>query len=82
MSPQQSERLYDALKQKGVPAEIELYPDVGHGFLKDAKPDTPTVARAMAKLSAFLAATFPNQPATPDMRHTVAKSKHPTSFSR
>ncbi len=82
VSPHQSERLYDALKQKGVPAEIDLYPDVGHGFQKDAKPDMATVNSAMAKLSAFLAATFPNQPAKPETRHTVAKAKHPVSLSR
>jgi acetyl esterase/lipase len=59
--PSQSQKLYDALKQKGVPAEIVLYPDVGHGFLRGNAPDAATVTEAMAKLTAFLAATFPSK---------------------
>jgi dienelactone hydrolase len=55
-----------------VPAEIVLYPDAGHDFLKDGSPDTATVTKAMAKLTAFLAASFPNKPAKPEIRHTVA----------
>jgi acetyl esterase/lipase len=71
--PGQSQKLYDALRQKNIPAEITLYPDVGHDFLKDGKPDAATVTKAMTKLVTFLAATFPNKPAKPDIRHTVAK---------
>jgi acetyl esterase/lipase len=74
VSPLQSTRLYDALRQKGVPVEIVVYPDVGHGFIKDEKPDSDTVAMAMAKLCDFLAATFPMQPVKP-----AAKRK---AFSR
>jgi acetyl esterase/lipase len=59
--PEQSQKLYDALKQKGVPAEIVLYPDVGHGFLRGNAPDAATVTEAMAKLTDFLAATFPSK---------------------
>ena len=59
--PSQSQKLYDALKQKGVPAEIVLYPDVGHGFLRGNAPDSATVTQAMAKLTAFLVATFPRK---------------------
>lgn len=62
VAPKQSQALYDALRKKGVPAEIEIYPDVGHGFLRDSKPDAATVTRAMAKLTSFLAATFPPPP--------------------
>jgi acetyl esterase/lipase len=72
VSPKQSRKLYDALRKKGVPAEIALYPDVGHGFMKNGAPDAATVNKAMAKLVAFLAATFPNKPAKPNIRHTVA----------
>ena len=60
--PGQSQTLYDALRKKGVPAEIEIYPDVGHGFMRGDTPDTATVTRAMARLTAFLAATFPAMP--------------------
>jgi hypothetical protein len=42
-----------------------LYPDVGHGFAKNSDPDAATVTKAMAKLTDFLAATFPNMPAKP-----------------
>jgi acetyl esterase/lipase len=72
VSPKQSQRLYDALKQKGVPAELVVYPDVGHGFAKNGSPDGATVSKAMAKLIAFLAATFPNKPEKNSIRHTVA----------
>ena len=72
VSPKQSQKLYDALKQKGVPAEIVLYPDAGHGFMKNGNPDSATAGKAMAKLTAFLAATFPNKPQGPAIRHTVA----------
>ncbi|HMH65117.1 MAG TPA: alpha/beta hydrolase, partial [Rhizomicrobium sp.] len=68
--PKQAQQLYEALKQKGVPAEIAIYPDVGHGFMRGNAPDTATVAKAMAKLTAFLAATFPA--GKPPIRRTVA----------
>jgi acetyl esterase/lipase len=63
VSPKQAQQLYDALKQNGVPAEIDIYPDVGHGFMIGGAPDDTTVTKAMAKLTAFLAATFPPSPA-------------------
>ena len=77
VSPKQSQALYDALKTKGVPAEIVLYPDVGHGFSKSGDPDAATVTKAMAKLTAFLAASFPNMPAKPKLGPRRA-----TAFSR
>jgi hypothetical protein len=40
--------------------------------MKNGAPDAATVNKAMAKLVAFLAATFPNKPAKPNIRHTVA----------
>jgi acetyl esterase/lipase len=73
VAPEQSQKLYDALRQKGVPAEIVLYPGVGHGFWKDGKPDAVTVTKAMDKLSEFLATTFPNAPAKPEPRSTEKK---------
>ncbi|HEY1877319.1 MAG TPA: alpha/beta hydrolase [Rhizomicrobium sp.] len=71
--PVQSQRLHAALRQKGVPSEIVLYPGAGHGFLKDGKPDTAIVTMAMAKLTDFLAATFPVRPAKPDTRRAVTR---------
>jgi acetyl esterase/lipase len=76
VSPKQSQRLYDMLKKKGVPAEIVLYPDAGHDFLKDGSPDTATVTKAMAKLTAFLIASFPNKPAKPSAHYPVANPSH------
>ncbi len=73
VAPGQSQKLYDALKQKGVPAEFVLYPGVGHGFWKDGKPDTVTVTKAMDKMSEFLAATFPITPAKPVPRSGAKK---------
>ena len=57
--PRQAQQLYDALKQNGVPAELEIYPGVGHGFVIGNAPDDNTVTTAMAKLTTFLAAVFP-----------------------
>lgn len=73
VAPEQSENLYEALRRKGVPVEIMLYPGVGHGFWKDGKPDAITVTQAMAKLSEFLAATFPNAPAKSEPRSGTKK---------
>lgn len=58
VSPRQSQRLYDSLKAAGVPAQIVIYPDVGHGFARNGTADAGTVAQAMARLSAFLAENF------------------------
>jgi acetyl esterase/lipase len=71
VSPKQAQKLYDALKQKGVPAELVLYPGVGHQFWRKDAPDAATVAKAMAKVTSFLAATFPNK-SKPQIRRTVA----------
>jgi acetyl esterase/lipase len=71
VSPKQSQKLYDALKQKAVPVEIALYPDAGHQFARKGTPDVATVNKAMAKLTAFLAATFPAK-TRPQIRRTVA----------
>jgi acetyl esterase/lipase len=73
VSPKQSQKLYDKLKAQAVPAALELYPDVGHDFSRDGAPDLATVDKAMARLTAFLAANFPNKPTKPQIRHTVAK---------
>jgi len=75
--PSQAQMLFDALKKKGVPVNLELYPDVGHGFMRDGKPDTATVTKAMAKLNAFLAATFPPAPVAKDRpRAPTGRSRH------
>ena len=58
--PKQSQKLYDALKEQGVPAELVFYPGVGHDFTRDGNPDPAVNTQALAKLSAFLAATFPH----------------------
>jgi len=71
--PVQSQRLHAALRRKGVPSEIVLYPGAGHGFLKNGKPDTAIVTTAMARLTDFLAATFPGNPAKPDNRHAATR---------
>jgi acetyl esterase/lipase len=65
VSPKQSQKLYDKLKAQAVPAALELYPDVGQDFSRDGTPDTATVDKAMARLTAFLAECFPNKPAKP-----------------
>jgi acetyl esterase/lipase len=67
VSPKQSQKLYDALRAKDVPAELVVYPGVGHGFMPSsgANPfDAATNRQAVEKLEAFLDATFPNRPVT------------------
>jgi acetyl esterase/lipase len=68
VSPKQSQALYDALRAKGVPAELQMYPGVMHGFARsNASPnatDPATNKAAMEKVESFLAATFPKKPAT------------------
>lgn len=80
VSPKQAQKLYDALKQKGVPAQIVIYPGADHGFRKGAAPDAATVNPAMDRLVGFLGSTFPNKPLNkpapdrtgPQIRRTVA----------
>ena len=68
VSPKQSRALYDALRAKGVPAELQMYPGVMHGFARSNAPpgtaDPATNKAAMDRLVSFLAATFPKKPAT------------------
>jgi acetyl esterase/lipase len=69
VSPKQSQKLYDALRAKNVPAELVMYPGVGHGFapIANSSPgasDAVTNKAAVEKLEAFLDATFPQKPAT------------------
>ena len=76
VSPKQAQKLYDALKQKGVPAELVIYPDVGHQFWGKSAPDTATVNKAMTQVTQFLARTFPARTSSsrtgPQIRRTVA----------
>ena len=52
-----------------MPAELVIYPSVGHGFAPVANsspgaPDPATNRQAMEKLVSFLDATFPKKPMT------------------
>ena len=60
--PKQSQKLYDALKEKNVPAELVLYPGAAHDFTRGGNPDPSLNTQAMAKLASFLAANFPPSP--------------------
>lgn len=69
VSPDQSQRLYDALRAKNVPAELVIYPGVGHDFapVANASPsaaDPATNRQAVERLEGFLDATFPKKPMT------------------
>jgi len=56
----QSQKLYDALKAIGVPAELVVYPGVAHSFARPtAAPDPDINKQAIEKIEAFLDATFP-----------------------
>ena len=62
VSPKQSQRLYDALRAAGVPAEIVLYPNVAHGFAKvpGGGPDEAVNKQALTKVQEFLQHYFPS----------------------
>jgi acetyl esterase/lipase len=56
--PAEAQKLYAALKDKGVPAEYQEIPDVGHGFVRAGAPDTAAAMQAMDRTAIFLAKTF------------------------
>ena len=62
VSPKQSQRLYDALRAAGVPAELVLYPNVAHGFAKvpGGGPDEAVNKQALTKVQEFLQHYFPS----------------------
>ena len=65
ISPKQSQKLHEALRKAGVPAELITYPNVGQNFARpDANgvPDAAAQRAAMEKLASFLSATFPAIP--------------------
>jgi acetyl esterase/lipase len=62
VSPAQSQALLAALKERGVPAELVIYPGVGHDFTRGAQPDPAINQEALAKIGAFLAGIFPPGP--------------------
>ncbi len=68
ISLKQSQKLYDALRAKNVPAELVIYPGVGHGFAPTNSNagafDAATNQQAVEKLEAFLDGTFPQKPMT------------------
>jgi dipeptidyl aminopeptidase/acylaminoacyl peptidase len=57
VSPDQSRKLYDALRAAGVPAELVIYPDVSHGFAKvpEGGPNDAVNQQALDKVLEFLA---------------------------
>jgi acetyl esterase/lipase len=64
--PAQSQKLYDALKARHVPADLIIYPGAGENFSKDGTPDAATQAKAIADMEDFIAKTFPQpSPAKP-----------------
>jgi acetyl esterase/lipase len=62
VSPKQSQKLYDALRAAGVPAELVLYPNVAHGFAKvpGGGPDEAVNQQALTKVLEFLHHYFPS----------------------
>lgn len=59
--PKQSQKLYDALRAKGVPAQLVLYPDVAHDFTVGGNPSPAVNALAMQQVAQFLTASFPQK---------------------
>lgn len=66
VSPRQSQRLHAALRAAGVDAELDLYPNVAHGFAKSpgGGPDDAVNRRALARVCEFLERRFPVRPLT------------------
>jgi acetyl esterase/lipase len=63
--PAQSQKLHDALRKAGAPAELVVYPDAGHGFTRDGRPDAAALQAVMDKVARFLDITFPATPLGP-----------------
>jgi acetyl esterase/lipase len=61
VSPNQSKRLYEALRAAGVPAELVIYPGVAHGFAKvpGGGPDDAVNKQALDKVFEYLGRYFP-----------------------
>jgi acetyl esterase/lipase len=62
IAPRQSQRLHEALRKAGVPAELITYPNVGHNFTRQGSADAAAQRAAMEKLMSFLGSTFPAVP--------------------
>jgi acetyl esterase/lipase len=62
VSPRQSQKLHEALRKAGVPAELITYPGVGHDFARQGVPDPATQRLALEKIATFLAGVFPPLP--------------------
>ena len=63
VSPRQSQKLYDALRARNVPAQLAIYPGVGRDFARDgAAPNPATSQAALEKLAGFLEGLFPKKP--------------------
>lgn len=72
VSVKQSQKLYDALKAQGVPADLVVYPGIVHMLAKPNPSgsgpsvfDPETSTTAVEKMMAFLDATFPEKSANP-----------------
>jgi acetyl esterase/lipase len=69
VSVKQSQKLYDALKAQGVPAELVIYPGITHMLAKPTPQgsmyDPETDQKAIEKLVSFLDTTFPKTSANP-----------------
>jgi acetyl esterase/lipase len=69
VSLKQSQKLYDALKAQGVPAELVVYPGITHMLAKPTPSgsmyDAETDQKAIEKLVTFLDTTFPKKSANP-----------------
>lgn len=66
VSVKQSQKLHDALKAQGVPAELVIYPGIAHMLAKPNPAgsgpsvfDPETSTQAVEKMMSFLDATFP-----------------------
>jgi acetyl esterase/lipase len=73
--PDQSQKLYDALKAQNVPAEILIYPGPGQNFARDGAPDAAASAKAIADMEDFIARTFPRPPTPSAKPERTAKPK-------
>lgn len=63
------QRLRDALDANGVPNDVKVYPETGHGFLNDHSPDeTPLWALVTGKL----ASTAYHEESAADARRRIA----------
>jgi dipeptidyl aminopeptidase/acylaminoacyl peptidase len=58
----QAQKFHDALRTQNVPAELVIFPGMGHDLTRDGAADAGVNRQALEKVAVFLSRTFPPGP--------------------